>query len=175
MAEEVVTRKEVTPESRETAQVQRLEPARSRVLSPFAEMDQLFERLFPRDWMRPFRDWPAWGELGAGLATQLPRVDMIDRDDEIVVRAELPGVAKDDIDVSLTDTTLTLRATTRKEEREEKGDYVRSEIHQGAFSRTLALPAEIDVDGARASFRDGLLELTLPKLARAQRRSIPVE
>ncbi len=149
-------------------------------LAPFEEMDRMFDRLFehfvPRGWLRPgLWDLPAWGELGTGVEARLPRVDVLDRDEEILIRAELPGVDKKDLDVSMTDTAVTIRGTTHHEEKEEAGDYYRSEISRGEYLRTVALPAAVDGDRAKAAFQDGVLELTLPKVEVAKRRTIKVE
>jgi HSP20 family protein len=164
-----------------TGEVQRAEPAYA--LTPFEEMNQLFSRmdqlaesLFPKGWLRPFRrEWPAWGEMMAPLESQLPRIDIIDREEEIVVRAELPGVDKKDLDVSLSDNSVTIKGSTRREEKEEKGNYYRSETSQGSFVRTLMLPGEVQGDKAKAIFKDGMLEVTLPKTETSKRRSIKVE
>jgi HSP20 family protein len=145
----------------------------SRALSPFEEMDRMFEDLFPRRWMQPFRwEMPHWPELAE---LKMPKVDVIDRDTEIVVKAELPGVEKDNIDVSVSDNSVTIKGSTSHEKKEEKGNYHRREISCGSFSRTVALPAEIDADKAKASFNDGILELTLPKVERSHRKSVTVE
>lgn len=106
---------------------------------------------------------------------RLPKVDIIDRESEIVVRAEVAGVDKKDLDVSVTDTTVTIKGSTRQESKEEKGDYYRCEISQGSFARTVALPGDVDSGKARASFKDGILELMLPKKEAAKRHSIKVE
>jgi len=102
-------------------------------------------------------------------------VDVIDRDDEVVVKAELPGVEKKDLDVSVTETSVTIKGTTSHEEKEEKGDYYRCEISRGAYARTVALPSYVDADKAKASFKDGVLELTLPKVEKSKRRSIEIK
>ena len=155
-------------------EVQKVEPART--LSPFEEMERLFEGYFPRGWMRPF-NWerPSWGELGAPFEGKTPRVDIVDRDNELVVKAELPGVDKKDLDISMTENTVTIKGSTSHEEKEEKGDYYRSEMSRGSYSRTLALPSDVEADKAKAKFKDGVLELTLPKLKKAKRRSVKVE
>jgi len=148
----------------------------SRSLSPFAEMEQMFEQMFSPNWMRPFNwELPSYSRLAQPFGGKVPKVDVIDRDNEILVRAELAGVDKKDVDISLANNTVTIKGSTRHEEKEEKGDYYRCEISQGAFSRTLTLPADVDTDKAKANFKDGLLELTLPKLKAAQKRSIKVE
>lgn len=168
--------RKVTPLQKEgkEGEVQRAAPARS--LSPFEEMDRLFESVFPRSWLRPLRwEWPALGELATPFEGRLPKVDVVDRDNDILVRAELPGVDKKDLDISITDNTVTIHAVTSRESEEEQGEYYRREISRGSFSRTLALPAEVDADGAKASFKDGILELTVPKVAKAKRRRIEVQ
>lgn len=147
--------------------------APSQALSPFDDMERWMESQFPRGWLRPFR-W-GWPELAPGLETRLPRVDVIDRDEEVVVRAEIPGVEKKDLDLSLTDNTLTIKGSTERATKEEKGAYYRSEITRGSFSRTVALPAEIDGARAKATFKDGILELVAPKVQASKRHAVKVE
>lgn len=145
----------------------------ARPLTPFEEMDRMFDNLFPRRWMQPFRwDIPHWPELAELKA---PKIDIIDRETEIVVKAELPGVSKDDIDLSITDNTVTIKATTSHEQTEEKGNYYRCEISRGSFSRTVALPSDVNADNARATFVDGILELTISKEEKSHRRNINIE
>ena len=149
-------------------------PARS--MSPFEEMDRLMESFFPRQWLRPFRwDMPSWSELGATMDMRTPRVDIIERDNDIVVKAEVPGVRKEDLDVSMTDTTVTIKGSSSHEEKEEKGNYYRCEISRGTFSRTVALPSNVDTEKVKAVFNEGILELTIPKVEKAKRKSITVE
>jgi len=164
--------KEEKKESKQ--ELQKAEPRRA--LSPFEEMDRMFEDFFPRSWMRPFRwEWPSLGEMAKPFEGKMPKVDVIDRDDEVVVKAELPGVEKKDLDVSVTETSVTIKGTTSHEEKEEKGDYYRCEISRGAYARTVALPSYVDADKAKASFKDGVLELTLPKVEKSKRRSIEIK
>jgi len=154
------------------------------VLSPFKSFEDRFEQmerfmdrmmggLLPSAWMRPFeRPWAAAGELADFRA---PAVDLIERDNEIVVRAELPGVRKEDVLISLTTDSITIEARINKEQAEEKGDYRRREISSSAFSRSMWLPAGIDSEAAKAAFNDGVLEVTLPKTAAAKRTTVPIE
>ena len=154
-----------------------IQQRRRGALSPFEEMDRMFESLFPRGWMRPLSEqWPEWASLAAPFEGRTPNVDVIDHDNEVVVRAELPGVEKDDLDVSVTEDSVTIKATTRQEKEEEKeGEYHRREISQGSFARTVALPSAVQSDAAKASFKNGVLELTLPKATPAKRHSVKVE
>lgn len=159
------------------------EPAKStgttpvkRSASPFEEMERMFENMMPRQWMRPLRwEWPSWPDLPKAFEGRFPKVDIVDRDDEIVVRAEIPGVKKGELEVSTTDNTVTIKGSTSHEEKEEKGDYFRSEIMRGAFTRTLALPGDVDGSRAEANFRDGMLELKLPKVARTKRHTVKLD
>ena len=149
--------------------------------TPFDEIERIFDRFFegfgftPRGWIGPFRsEFPEWGEFG-GFEIRPPRVDMIDREKEILVRAELPGVEKKDLDISLADDVLTIHANMRHEKEEAHGEYRRAEIHRGEFQRSVALPVAVKGDQAKAKFENGMLELTLPKVEAARRRTIKVE
>lgn len=147
-------------------------PAPAYGITPFEEMDRMFERMFPRGWMRPFR-WE-WPEL-PGFEARIPRVDVIDRDSDILLRAEIPGVRKEDLDISVSDDSVTIKGSTAFEEKEERENFLRREITRGAFSRTVGLPATVDTEQAKAQFKEGMLELTLPKVEKAKRRKITVE
>lgn len=154
-------------------EIQRAVPARA--LSPFEEIDRIFDRFFGRGWLRPWRfEWPAFPEISLP-EVRVPNVDVIDRENEVVVRAELPGIDKKDLDVTVSEDSVTIKGESRREEKEEKGDYYRREISYGAFSRTIALPASVDGAKAKASFKDGILELTLPKVEPAKRHTVKVE
>lgn len=164
---------EQTPRSGAGKGIQTLRPAH--IPTPFEEADRWFESLFPRGWLRPLRaEWPAWSEMAAPVQARMPNVDVIDRDDEVIVRAEVPGVEKRDLDVSVADNVVTIRGEARREEKEDAGDYYCCEISQGAFVRTVALPESVDAEGAKATFQDGVLELTLPKIAKAKRRTLKI-
>jgi HSP20 family protein len=161
-------------EKKETRQeVEKVEPAH--VMSPFEEMERMFDNYFSRGWMRPFHmEWPTFPKMKA-FEGKTPSVDVIERDNEVVVKAELPGVDKKDLDVSVTSNTVTIKGTSSSEEKEEKGDYYRCEISRGSYSRTLSLPADVDEEKTKAKFKDGILELTLPKLKKSRRHNIKVE
>lgn len=148
-------------------------------VSLFDELDRAFDRLMHRGWragwMHPFREmWPEWNALGAFMETG-PRVDMIDHEHEILVRAEVPGVAREDLELELAGRMLTLSGERREEKTAGEGTYFQSEIVHGTFSRTIALPEEVDLERVRADFRDGILEIHLPKTQQTARRRIAVE
>jgi len=139
--------------------------------APFSDVDRMFHDFFGRRWVRPF----GWERPLAEFSTLAPSVDVIDREDEVLVRAEVPGFKKEDIDISVSGTMLTVKGDMKAEKKEEKGDYYRCEITRGAFSRTLAVPAEVDEAKAKAAMKDGVLELTLPKAEKSKRRHITIE
>jgi len=143
-----------------------------RAITPFEEMERMMDRFFQGTFPRSRRlrwERPLASELAE---VRIPSVDLIERDEEVMLRAEVPGVDKKDIEVSVTGNSVTIKGETKREEKEEKGEYYRSEISRAAFSRTLALPAQVDPDRANASFKDGVLEITLPKVEKAKRRTL---
>ncbi|QFU02411.1 Spore protein SP21 [Halomonas sp. THAF5a] len=146
----------------------------TRAMNPFREFDRMLESFFDRGRMPSRWEHPLW-ERFAAFEKGMPRVDVIDRDAEVVVRAEAPGFEREELDVSVTDGAVTIKGDHREQSKEEEGDYVRSEISRGSFTRTVALPGEVDTDQAQASFRNGVLELTLPKRKRANRRRVEVK
>lgn len=151
-------------------------PLPSVLANPFEEMERTFERLMQRDWLRPFKwDWPLANTMAEGLNLRCPAVDVIDQNERVVVRAELPGIDKKDIDVSMTENTMTIRGKARSEKKEEHGDYYRSEISQSAFSRTVALPSSIDPAKVKAKLQDGILEVIVEKSNGSRRRPITIE
>ena len=137
-------------------------PVKREEYTPFAlfrqEMDKLFDNFF-----RGFEMEPFMGRLGAFS----PSVDVKESDKEIRVSAELPGMDDKDIEVSLNRDSLTIKGE-KKEEKEDKGkDYYRMERSYGSFSRTIPLPAGVDMDKVKADFRKGVLMVTVPKTAQA--------
>jgi len=114
-------------------------------------------------------------KAAAPFEGRMPRVDMVDKEGEIVIRAELPGVKKGDIEVTLSENTVKIEAHMAVEETEEKEEYYRREMSQGNFQRTLALPESVDEANAKASFTDGVLELKLPKMEKTPRRKVKVD
>jgi len=148
------------------------EPTRS--LSTFEEIERLFDNIWPRGWVQPWHwDRTLFSDL-ARMELQAPKVDIVDRDNEILVKAEVPGVAKGDLQVSVSDNTVTIKGETRHEEKEEKGDYYRREMRRGSFSRTVALPSNVDGSKAKAQFKDGVLQLTLPKVEASKRVAVKI-
>jgi HSP20 family protein len=126
------------------------------------EMDRLFTG-----------NWPGLrqGEVGEWL----PAVDITEREGKILVRADLPGMNKDDIKVELTDGVLTIEGERKQEHEEESQGFRRSERSYGRFYRSIPLPEGASLDQARAQFNNGVLEVSVPVPESQRRRSIPIE
>lgn len=145
--------------------------------SSLDEVERLFDRLMPRTWMRPMAwNWPLWGDrIEEQLQNiRVPQMDVIDRDKEILVRVEVPGVDKEDIDVSVSDNTLSIKGSAKREEKDERENYYRCEISQSNFSRSMTLPSGVDSSKVSASLKNGMLEVCLPKTEQVQRRSVEI-
>ncbi len=105
----------------------------------------------------------------------IPVVDIFENNDqEIVLRAELPGIAKEDVDVRVENNTLTLKGERKREHEVKDDQYHRVERSYGTFSRSFSLPSRIDTDKVRADFKDGVLTITLPVKEEAKPRQISV-
>jgi HSP20 family protein len=151
------------------------EVAPRREIGLLDEMDRVFDSVFHRGWLHPFRDlWPEWARLEEGLELRTPRIDVLNLEEEMVVRVELPGVKREDLTVELAGDLLTIRGEQRHETKVEKGALVRSEIGAATFTRSLALPTGLDTAKGKAELKDGILEVHLPRLEKAQRTRIEI-
>jgi HSP20 family protein len=145
------------------------ETGRGRAMTPFTNSwEEFFGSHFPRRWMEGFFEpyaWkrPDWGEFGENFEVW-PKIDILDKEDAIVVRAEMPGVKKEDLEVTIAGDRLTLEAKREFEEEEKKEDFFRSEMSYGRLYRVIPLPVEVKGDEAEASLKDGVVEVLLPKV-----------
>ncbi len=115
------------------------------------------------------------GKKGNGGALWAPAVDIIDEKDMIRVRAELPGMKKEEIEVSVNNDTLSITGEKKEEKEIKEKDYVRSERYYGSFHRAFTLPAGVDPQKVNASYKDGVLEIALPKREDAKPKQIKVD
>lgn len=147
-----------------------LKPERPRYLLPFQDMERWFEEM----WRRPFSllKSPAWPETEIGeFETISPHVDIFEEGNELVVKADMPGLDKRDIDISITDNALTISGERRKEEKVEKGNYFSYERVHGSFYRRFDLPSDVDTEKVKAHLENGVLEVRLPKTEEAKEKS----
>ncbi len=141
---------------------------------PFRDVTTLqdrMNRLFDQALSRTRAD----EEEGLAASTWVPAVDIFETADSIVMKAELPGVSRENIDIQVRDNTLTLKGE-RKFEREVKDEnYLRIERSYGAFHRAFGLATVIQQDKIKAVFKDGVLEVTMPKAEEAKPKQVKVE
>jgi len=164
----------------------------------FEEMERMIERMFKEAWtseeplfygfsvslgpggepeIKTFgnvKTTPT-GELVKGAREPFAEV-MTDKDKkELIITAEMPGVSKEDIKVNVYDNTIEISAKVKKEEKEEREGYIRRERRAGRFYRAISLPCEVDAKKAKATYKNGILEVRLPKVALEKGTYIKVE
>lgn len=146
-------------------------------IQSFSDVEKAFDRFFGRrlPTLLHRKDTPLLDNLFEFDGQRLPSLDVIDRDNEVLVRAEIPGIEKEDINISLTDNLLTIKGQSRSEKKEEKGDYFRHEISSSSFARSVTVPSGVDAAKTIANLKDGVLEITLPKVESSKRRSIAIQ
>lgn len=145
--------------------------------SPFAlmrrfseEMDRFFGGTFPDfGWDRRWSAPRLARGLGLSQIQWSPSMEILERDNELVIRADLPGLSKDDINVEVTDDMLTIAGERREERDETREGYRHSERRYGRFSRSFPLPEGINAEDVKAAFQNGVLEVTMPAPKREQR------
>ncbi len=138
---------------------------------PFREMMSLRDamgRLFEESFLRP-----GWFGGWESAASALP-VDVYETGDHVVVKATVPGVKPEDIEVTITGDVLTIKGEFKTEEKTEKHNYLRQERRYGSFCRQLSVPAGTDVDKVKATFEHGVLTLELPKVEAAKAKTVKV-
>jgi HSP20 family protein len=114
-------------------------------------------------------------ETAARDASFTPPVDIHEEANQFVVRADLPGVKPADIEITAEKGVLSLRGSRNFEQQNDEGHYSRVERVSGKFARTFSLPENVQTDAIKAQFKDGVLELTIPKVAKAEPRKIEVQ
>lgn len=150
-----------------------------------------FERMLDRfvmmmgDWWgRPFPSLmpslpslmrPSQALMSEVFSLRAPAVDLYEGEQEVVIKAEVPGMDKGDLKVDLTDSMLTISGEKKKEENIKEEAYTYSERSYGSFSRSLQLPCAVKSDKARATFKNGVLEVKLPKTEESKKRHVTVK
>ncbi len=140
----------------------RWEPFRD-LLSAQREFDRLFREAFG-----------SFGEGEVSTRTWAPAVDIYETGNDIVVRAELPGIKPDEVEVKVEDNTLYLKGERKFEKETKEDNYHRIERTYGSFARSFSLPNSIDAEKVAAEYKDGLLTLTLPKREEAKPKTIKI-
>jgi len=134
---------------------------------PFGELEE-WERRFDDLFGRPSWRLPVEGR------GWMPAVDVFEKEDRFVVKAELPGMKEEDIDVSVVGDTLSIKGEKKTETEIKEEDYYRCERSYGSFYRSIPIPSNVDANKIEASFEDGILEVALPKSAKVKPKKIAV-
>jgi len=132
------------------------------LISMRRDMDRMFDDFFSR----PMAMQSAWN---------MPVIDMYQTDDNVIIKATIPGISPDDLDIQITGDTLTLRGEIKHEEEAENAKYHIREHHYQSFSRSLTLPVQVVADQANAEIKNGILTLTLPKAEEVKPKVISVK
>ena len=141
--------------------IMRFEPGRE-MMTLREAMDRLFDDAFMRPSTMTFRDW------------QSPAVDMYQTDDEVTVKAALPGLKSEDVQISITGDVLTLKGEVKHEEENKEKTYHIREQRWESFERQIPLPTDVQADQAEAKFEDGILTIRLPKAEEVRPKTITV-
>lgn len=129
------------------------------------EMDRLFASLWPKTEEREAHTNQAW----------TPAIDVYEEKTQYVIKAELPGVKREDVTLSLEDDVLTIKGERHYEQEEKQEGFLRVESAYGAFQRALQLPQSVKADAVNAEFKDGILRITLPKVDQTKTREIKID
>jgi|SoiMethySBSTD1v2_1073268.scaffolds.fasta_scaffold838804_2 HSP20 family protein len=120
------------------------------------QMDRMFEDIgFGSRWTRP-----AWREMG--MEAWAPEIDVFQKNNELTIRADLPGLRREDVTVEINDDSVSIQGERKREHEEEREGYYRTERSYGSFYRVVPLPEGAITEQAKASFKDGVLEITMP-------------
>ncbi len=147
------------------------------ITSRVEDIEHWMERFMDDMWRRPFpslfgRD--RWLPIRPS-SIRMPSLDVYEEKDSVVVKAELPGMKKEDVEVNLVGANLTIKGEKKEDQEVKEDDYYRRERSYGSFLRTVALPCEVKSDEIKASFKDGVLEIRMPKTEEAKKKSIAVK
>lgn len=149
----------------------------SEIVSRVEDIENWMERFMDDMWRRPFPSLfggDRWLPIRP-LSIRMPSIDVYDEKDSVVVKAELPGMKKEDIEVNLAGENLTIKGEKKEDKEVKEDNYYRRERSYGSFVRTVALPCEVKSDEIKASFKDGVLEIQMPKTEESKKKAISVK
>ncbi|VVB91939.1 Small heat shock protein HSP16.5 [uncultured archaeon] len=144
----------------------------------FRRFEEMMNRMFEDFWGRPRRPLLSSGERGGETLPaeyRPPSIDVVETDREVIARAEMPGLEKENIKINLTEDRLEISAETKQEEEKKEKGYVYREIRSGSYYRAIALPSPVDPNNAQASYKNGILEIKIPKTEVKEKKEIKVE
>lgn len=132
------------------------------------------DKWFDESFLRPFAPF-GFSRIRSAAEEISPVVDIFESNGDVVLKAELPGIKKEDIEITLTDGSITISGEKKKESEVKKKDYYKWESSYGSFCRSFALPAEVQGDKVKSTFKDGILEVRLPKSETAKSKEVKVK
>jgi len=139
----------------------RWEPVRE-MMTLREAMDRLFDDAFTRP-------------INMGTVSAIPAIDMYQNEDDLIVKAVLPGLTKDDVDISVTADLLTLRGEFKNNEDDANASYHLREQRYGIFERSISLPTDVEIDKSKAVFENGILTITMPKAETVKPKMISIK
>jgi HSP20 family protein len=144
----------------------------------FRRFEEIMNRMFEEFWGRPSarRLLPS-GERGAVVPAQHrePFIDVIESDKEIIATAEMPGLEKQDININVTEDRLEISAETKLEEKKEEKGYIYRERRSGSYYRAISLPSPVDPDNSKATYKNGVLQIKMPKTEVKKKTPLKIE
>ncbi len=143
----------------------------------FRRFEEMMNRMFEDFWGRPSRRLLPSGERGEMVPAEhrQPFIDVIETDKEVIATAEMPGLEKQDIKINLTEDRLEISAETEHEEKKEEKGYVYRERRSGSYYRAIPLPSPVDPDNSKASYKNGVLEIKMPKTEIKKKKPLEIE
>lgn len=144
----------------------------------FRRFEEMMNRMFEEFWGRPAarRLLPS-GERGAAVPAEYrePFIDLIETDKEVIATAEMPGLEKQDIKINVSEDRLEISAETKREEKKEEKGYIYRERRSGSYYRAITLPSPVDSDKSKASYKNGVLEIKMPKTEIKKKTPLKIE
>lgn len=131
------------------------------------EMDRIFNELIPFSWRLD--------DGGTEIGRWTPTLDMAETDEEYLIEVDLPGLSKNDIQINCHDNVLTIEGERKHETKEEQKGYLRSERYFGSFKRSIMLPASIVDEKIKATFKEGVLKINVPKAEKSKRKTVAID
>jgi HSP20 family protein len=132
-----------------------------RPFSDFGELRHRFDQMF--------------GEIGTGGQPWTPSIDVVHKDGSVVLRADLPGIKPEEVDITVEDDVLTVSGEHEETSEEKEGDYMRRERRFGSFSRSMSLPAGVQAEDIEATTENGVLEVTIPVPEAEQKKPVEIK
>ena len=142
----------------------------------FRRFEEIMNRMFEEFWGRPSarRLLPSGGAV-VPSGQREPFIDLIESDKEIIATAEMPGLEKQDININVTEDRLEISAETKQEEKKEEKGYIYRERRSGSYYRAISLPSPVDPDKSKAIYKNGVLEIKMPKTEVKKKTPLKIE